>query len=69
MVTLFVLLVFALYFTLGRGERVTNYFLFLHHFGRPHCKIMYICKYKKISRMSVCISVVLWYIVWIMKVE
>ena len=39
--------------------KMVTYFIFLHNFGRPHNRIIRICNYEKISRMSVCLSVVL----------
>ena len=45
--------------TFQQGERMTH-FLFLHHFVRPRCRVMCICQYE-MSRISVCVSVVLWY--------
>ena len=34
-----------------------------HHFGEPHWRIMCFCKYEKISRRSVHVSVALWFTV------
>ena len=31
-----------------------THFQFLHHFGRPHCRMVCNCRYEKLSRMSVC---------------
>ena len=45
----------SLYFldlTEGRGESVTH-FLFLHHFSGSHYRVMCICKYEMMSKMSV----------------
>ena len=50
---------FGLCFTVDGGEGVSH-FLFLHQFSGPHYRVMCICKYEKISSMSVCVSVVLW---------
>ena len=50
----FALLVFGPCFTAYTDKSVT-YFLFLHHFSRPLCMVMHICKDK-----CLCASVVLW---------
>ena len=36
--------VFVPWFNVDRGESVTH-FLFLHHFGEPHCRMISICRY------------------------
>ena len=58
MSNLIALIVFGPHF-IADSKSVT-YFLFLHHFIRPHCRVMCIWKYEKMSRTSVCVSVVLW---------
>ena len=55
--TLHKLNTFGPHFTAYTGKRVTH-FIFLHHFGGSHYRVMYICKYEKMPRMSV--SVVLY---------
>ena len=42
---------FRSHFTADKGESVAH-FLFFHHFGRPHYRAC-ICKYDKISKLSV----------------
>ena len=46
-----ILLAFGPRFTADRSE-IVGYFIILHHFNRPHCKMMCICKYEKMSSLS-----------------
>ena len=57
--TLFAILAFGPSFTVGRG-RECDQFSFVHHVSGPYCRLMPMCKYENMSRMSVCVSVVLW---------
>ena len=42
-------------FNANRGEDVTSFFFFfLHHFGMPHLRVMYICNKWNVLRMTAC---------------
>ena len=55
-------------FAVKRDESVAH-FLILRHFGGPHCRVICAHKYEKMSRMNVCVGIVLWFNVRVMNVK